>query len=72
MAVVTRIDARSKRNNSLQICDANGVILCSIEAVKNTNVGTSDETLRNEVTIRIHTADDVQIVKGNGAVLRKK
>lgn len=72
MAVVTRIDARSKRNNSLQITDVNGNILCSIEAVKNTNVATTDETLRNEVTIRIHTADGIQIVKGNGAVLRKK
>ena len=72
MAVMTRIDARSQRNNSIQIQDLDGNILCVVEAVRNNNPeGTSTENLRNQVGLRIQTSDSVRIVKSNGVVLRK-
>lgn len=72
MAVMTRIDARSQRNNSIQIQDLDGNILCVVEAVRNNNPeGTSIENLRNQVGLRIQTSDSVRIVKSNGVVLRK-
>lgn len=70
MAVITRIDARSRKNNSLQIQDLEGNILCTIEAVSNT--GVDKGKLGHEATLRLHTSSNVQIVKGNGVVLRKK
>lgn len=72
MAVQTRLDARSKRNNSVLIYDKNGALLCSIEAVSNKDAEGDIGKLANEVNLRITTSDDVQIVKSNGVVLRKK
>lgn len=72
MAVQTRIDARSKQNNSLTIKDAQGNILCTIEAVSNKDAAGDIGKLVNEVNLRIHTSDGIQIVKSNGVVLRKK
>jgi hypothetical protein len=70
MAVITRIDARSRQNNSIQIQDLDGNILCTIEAVSNLE-STSDKA-RHEANLRLHASSNVQIVKGNGVVLRKK
>ena len=70
MAVITRIDARSCKNNSLQIQDLEGNILCTIEAFSNIEVDKGK--LGHEATLRIHTSSNVQIVKSNGVVLRKK
>ena len=70
MAVITRIDARSRKNSSLQIQDLEGNILCTIEAVSNTEVDKGKSG--HEATLRLHTSSNVQIVKGNGVVLRKK
>lgn len=70
MAVLTRIDARSQKNNSLQVQDLDGNILCVVEAVSNT-CGDSSKAA-HEANLRIHTSDKVVIVKGNGAILRKK
>lgn len=63
MAVITRIDARSRRNNSLQIRDLEGNVLCVIEAVEGENPSAN---------LRVHTSDSIEIVKSNGVVLRKK
>ena len=72
MSVITRIDARSKKNNSLQIQDLDGNILCTIEAVRNDNPDDSSQNLRNEMNLRVQTSDKVNLVKSNGVVLRKK
>lgn len=71
MAVNTRIDARSRKNNSFQIQTLDGEVLCTIEAVPNSNDGSEDK-FRNEINLRIHTSDKIQLVKSNGVVLRKK
>lgn len=71
MSVITRIDARSSKNNSIQVQDLDGNILLVIEAMPNPNEG-SQENLRNELNLRIQTSDKVKLVKSNGAVLRKK
>lgn len=60
MSVVTRIDSRSKKNNSLQLRTRDGKLLAVIEAL-------SPETL-----LRVGTSDDVVVVKSNGAVLERK
>lgn len=60
MSVVTRIDARSKNNNSFQITDKSGRILAIVE------------TLGNETQLRISSSDDVEIVKSNGVKLKRK
>lgn len=70
MAVATRLDARSQRNNSLTLKDEEGNTLAVIEVVSSKSEGV--DKLRNEANLRIHTADDVRVVKSNGAVLRKK
>lgn len=72
MAVTTRIDARSQRNNSIQIQGKDGKILATIEVVGNSDKDADIAKLRNEANLRIQTADDVQIVKASGVVLRKK
>lgn len=72
MAVTTRIDARSQRNNSIQIQDKSGNILAVIEVVGNTDKDVGIAKLRNEANLRIQTADDIKIVKASGVVLRKK
>lgn len=72
MAVTTRIDARSQRNNSIQIQDKSGNILAVIEVVGNTDKDVGIAKLRNETNLRIQTADDIKIVKASGVVLRKK
>lgn len=72
MAVVTRIDARSRRNNSIQVQDLDGNILCTIEAIKNDNPEGDVHNLRNELNLRFQTSDKVKLVKSNGVVLRKK
>lgn len=72
MAVTTRIDARSQRNNSIQIQDKNGNILATIEVVGNSDKDADIAKLRNEANLRLQTADGVQIVKASGVVLRKK
>lgn len=72
MAVTTRIDARSQRNNSIQIQDKSGNILAVIEVVGNTDKDVDIAKLRNEANLRIQTADDIKIVKASGVVLRKK
>lgn len=72
MAVTTRIDARSQRNNSIQIQDKSGNILAAIEVVSNTGKDVGIAKLRNEANLRIQTADDIKIVKASGVVLRKK
>lgn len=71
MSVITRIDARSQSNNSIQIHDKDGEIIAVIEAVKSTEEKKVSK-LRNESNLRITTADGIKIVKGNGAILRKK
>lgn len=71
MAVTTRIDARSQRNNSIQIQDANGNILATIEVVAS-DKSAGIEKMRNEANLRLQTADGVKLVKATGAVLRKK
>lgn len=71
MAVQTRIDARSSVNSSIQIQDADGKILATVEVVRSneeSNIG----KLRNEANLRITTANDVRIVKQNGAILRRR
>lgn len=71
MAVQTRIDARSSVNSSIQIQDADGKILATVEVVRSneeSNIG----KLRNEANLRITTASDVRIVKQNGAILRRR
>lgn len=60
MSVVTRIDSRSKKNNKLVIQHSDGTVLATIEA------------LSIETTLRVGTADDVVVVKSNGAVLERK
>lgn len=60
MSVVTRLDGRSKVNNSIQVFDKSGALLATIEA------------LDTEVRLRIATSDDIKIVKSNGAVLKRK
>lgn len=70
MAVITRLDARSRKNNSLQIQDLDGNILCVVEAVS--TVESDCVKLKHESNLRIHTSDNIQIVKGNGTILRKK
>ena len=70
MAVITRIDARSRQNNSIQIQDLDGNILCTIEAVSNPEADASKAC--HEANLRLHTSSNIQIVKGNGVVLRKK
>lgn len=72
MAVITRIDARSQKNNSLQLKDAAGNILATIEVVANHDKDVSADKLRNEANLRLHTAGGIQIVKATGVVLRKK
>ena len=72
MAVTTRIDARSQRNNSIQIQDKSGNILAVIEVVGKTDKDVGIAKLRNEANLRIQTADDIKIVKASGVVLRKK
>ena len=72
MAVTTRIDARSQRNNSIQIQDKDGKILVTIEVVGNSDKDADIAKLRNEANLRIQTAGDIQIVKASGVVLRKK
>lgn len=72
MAVTTRIDARSQRNNSIQIQDKGGNILAVIEVVGNTDKDVGITKLRNEANLRIQTAYDIKIVKASGVVLRKK
>lgn len=71
MSVITRIDARSQSNNSIQIHDKDGEIIAVIEAVKSTEEKKVSK-LRNESNLRITTADGIKIVKGNGAILRKR
>lgn len=70
MAVITRLDARSRKNNSLQIQDLDGNILCVVEAVS--TVESDCVKLKHESNLRLHTSDKIQIVKGNGTILRKK
>ena len=70
MAVITRIDARSRCNNSIQVQDLDGNILCVIEAVSNPGVDPAKAV--HEANLRFQTADGIKLVKGNGAVLRKK
>lgn len=72
MSVITRIDARAQRNCSFQLQDSEGNILAVVEVVPNTNEEVDVAKFRNEANLRIHTHDNVRIVKGNGAVLRKK
>lgn len=69
MAVTTRIDARSKKNNSFQIQDLDGNILCTIEAIQSSSPDSGKHAF--ESNLRIHTSDKIQIVKGNGTTLRK-
>lgn len=71
MAVITRIDARSKSNNSIHIQDTFGNIIATIEVMP-IESGSDVTKLRNEANLRIQTADDIRIVKHSGAVLRKK
>ena len=71
MAVTTRIDARSARNSAIQIQDANGNILATVEVVAS-GKSAGIEKMRNEANLRMHTADGVRIVKATGVVLRKK
>lgn len=71
MSVMTRIDARSQNNNSIQVHDSDGNILAVIEAVKSVEESNIPK-LRNEANLRVTTADGIKIVKGNGAILRKK
>lgn len=70
MAVSTRLDARSQRNNSLTLKNEAGDVLAVIEVVGSMSEG--EEKLRNEANLRIHTKGDIRVVKANGAVLRKK
>lgn len=60
MSVVTRIDARSATNNSLQLRDACGNVLATIE------------TLTPETKLRIDTGNGMSIVKSNGTVIKRK
>lgn len=60
MSVLTRIDARSPDNNGFQLRDASGNIIATVE------------TLSNKVKLRITTAQNVTVVKSNGAVLKRK
>lgn len=71
MAVTTRIDARSQRNNSIQLQDGQGNILAVIEVVPS-EPGAGIDKLRNEANLRLQTSDGVRIVKASGAILRKK
>ena len=70
MAVITRLDARSRKNNSLQIQDLDGNILCVVEAVS--TVENDCVKLKHESNLRIHTSDNIQVVKGNGTILGRK
>lgn len=71
MAVITRIDARSQHNNSFHIQDVFGNIIATIEVIP-IESGSNILKLCNEANLRIHTADDIRVVKQSGAVLRKK
>lgn len=67
MAVITRISASSVKNNSFQVVDLEGNVFCTVEAVKIPEGGKDGRT-----NLRITTPDNIQIVKGNGKVLRSK
>lgn len=71
MSVITRIDARSQSNNQIHIRNSDGEIVAVIEAVKS-HEESNISKLRNESNLRITTIDGVDVVKGNGTVLRKK
>lgn len=71
MAVLTRIDARSVKNNAIQVKDLDGNILCTIEAMP-TERSDNAEAMRNEVNLRLCASDKVVFVKSNGKVLRKR
>lgn len=71
MAVITRIDSRSAKNNSVQLRNEAGEIIAIIEVVPSAD-GTDIAKMRNESNLRISAANGVEIVKGNGASLRKK
>lgn len=61
MSVVTRLDSRSKKNNSFHVVDAiSGKLLVVVQAVG------------NETQLSISSDDSVKIVKSNGAVLQRK
>lgn len=61
MSVVTRLDSRSKNNNSFHVVDAiSGKLLVVVQAVG------------NETQLSISSDESVKIVKSNGAVLQRK
>lgn len=71
MAVITRIDSRSQKNQSIQVQDLLGNVLCTIEAAP--CKGDLDaEKFRHEANLRIEASDRVRIVKSNGAILGRK
>lgn len=60
MSVVTRIDARSKDNDSLTLVDNEGNIVATIQ------------TQSNDTILRISTSCNVTVVKSNGKELKRK
>lgn len=71
MSLITRIDARSRSNSSLQIQDLDGNVLCEISAAPSKGQNNM-EKFRNEAHLKISASDAVRIVKSNGTVLGKR
>lgn len=68
MAVHTRIDARSPKNNSFDIVK-DGVVICSIRAQSIKSTETSVEKMRHSVNLAVELSPGTELHKQNGVVI---